>query len=81
MKRTFDIPDDYFIAMLMGEPLRDVQSPHSKSAGKTSEIREHYRDQFIEHHRQLLEESNELREMIAIAASLSAKQRRIYLIR
>lgn len=78
MKRTFDIPDDYFIAMLMGEPLRDVRSTNSKSAGKTSEIREHYRNQFIEHHRELLEESNELREMIAISASLSAKQRRIY---
>lgn len=78
MKRTFDIPDDYFIAMLMGEPLRDVRSGTANSAGKTGEIREHYRDQFIEQHRQLLEESNELREIIAIAASLSAKQRRIY---
>lgn len=79
MQLTFYIPDDYFKAMLMREPLRDVRSFNSKSAGKTSELREHYRDQFLEHHRELLEESNELREMIAIAASPSAKQCRIYL--
>lgn len=78
IKRTFEIPDDYFIAMLMGEPLREVRSDTSHSAGKTGEIREHYRDQFIERHRHLLEESNELRELIAIAASLSEKERRIY---
>ncbi|MDW0108668.1 helix-turn-helix domain-containing protein [Sporosarcina aquimarina] len=78
IKRTFDIPDDYFLAMIMGEPLRDVKSKRHEHAGKTNEIRTHYRNQFIEQHRGLLEESNELREVIAIASSLSAKQRRIY---
>lgn len=44
IKRKFDIPDDYFLAMIMGEPLRDVKSKRHGEAGQTNEIRTHYRN-------------------------------------
>ena len=78
IKRTFDIPDDYFIAMLLGEPLHDVKSDRPKAESKTGEIHAQYRDQFIEHHRSLLEDHDELREIIAISAFMTEKDRRIY---
>ncbi|WJY26482.1 MULTISPECIES: helix-turn-helix domain-containing protein [Sporosarcina] len=78
-KETFDIPDDYFVAMVTGRPLRDVRAGAPEAAGKTSEIQAAYRDRFVDHHRTLLQESNELREIIAIVASMTEKERRLYL--
>lgn len=78
-KETFDIPDDYFVAMVTGQPLRNVRAAHPETAGKTTEVQERYRDHFIERHRQLIEETDELREIIALTAALTKKQRRLYL--
>ncbi len=78
MKQTFAIKDDYFIAMITGVPLRDVRVNRKDSSSPMEEVRVHYRNRFVEHHRELLEESDELRDIIAISASLTEKDRRIY---
>lgn len=78
-KEVFNIPDDYFVAMITGRPLREVRPSAPTPASKTSEIRTVYRDGFVDSHRTLIEESRELREVITLVSSLTAKDRRNYL--
>ncbi len=79
VKETFDVPDDYFLAMVLGTPLKSVRDSKVEQPTKTSEVQERYMDSFIDRHRQLFEDSSELREFVALAATLTEKDRRIFL--
>ncbi|WP_342508515.1 helix-turn-helix transcriptional regulator [Sporosarcina sp. FSL K6-2383] len=79
VKETFAVPDDYFLAMILGTPLKSVRDFKKTQPVKTSEVRERYMDSFIDRHRQLFEESSELREFVALASHLTEKDRRIFL--
>jgi len=79
VKETFDIPDDYFLAMILGTPLKLVRDSSSSQPVKAMEVKERYMNSFIDKHRQLFENCPELREFVALAAILTEKDRRIFL--
>lgn len=79
VKETFSIPDDYFLAMVLGTPLKSVRDSTVTQPAKAAEVQEKYMNSFIDRHRQLFEESSELREFVAIASQLTEKDRRIFL--
>ena len=79
VKETFSIPDDYFLAMILGTPLKAVRDPNISQPVKAAEVQEKYMDSFIDRHRQLFEESPELREFVAIISQMTQKDRRNYL--
>lgn len=80
VKEAFQIPDDYFLAMILGQPLKAVRPEElSSQPEKAQELKAHYLDSFIETHRELLENDAELRELIALVANFNEKDRRNYL--
>lgn len=79
VKETFAVPDDYFLAMVLGTPLKSVRDFKMTQPAKTSEVQERYMNSFIDRHRQLFEESSELREFVSLASLLTEKDRRIFL--
>ncbi|MBE1555677.1 helix-turn-helix domain-containing protein [Sporosarcina limicola] len=79
VKETFDIPNDYFLAMVLGDPLKSVRNPEVSQPIKALEVKERYMDSFIDRHRQLFEDSAELREFVTLASTLTEKDRRIFL--
>lgn len=79
VRETFAIPDDYFLAMVLGTPLKSVRAPGAIQPVKTNEMKERYLDNFIDRHRQLFEENAELREFIALISNLTEKDRRNFL--
>lgn len=79
VKETFDIPDDYFLAMILGTPLKLVRDSSASQPVKAMEVKERYMNSFIDKHRQLFENCPELREFVALAAILTEKDRRIFL--
>ncbi len=79
VKETFSIPDDYFLAMILGTPLKAVRDSNISQPVKAAEVQEKYMDSFIDQHRQLFEESPELREFVAIISQMTKKDRRNYL--
>ncbi|MFS0575853.1 helix-turn-helix transcriptional regulator [Sporosarcina sp. 179-K 3D1 HS] len=79
VQKTFNIPTDYFMAMIMGEPLKSVREDKENQPIKTNELKERYMDSFIDRHRELFEESAELREFVALLSTLTEKDRRIFL--
>ena len=78
-KRVFDIPDDYFLAMVLGDPLKSVRADKEDRALQTNELKERYMDSFIDSHRQIFEDSAELREFVTLLATLTEKDRRDFL--
>ena len=76
VKETFAIPDDYFLAMVLGTPLKSVRTQSQTQPAKTQEMKEQYMNSFIDRHRQLFEESPELRGFVALASNFTEKDRR-----
>ncbi|CAM3134067.1 helix-turn-helix transcriptional regulator [Filibacter tadaridae] len=79
IKKTFNIPDDYFLAMIIGTPLKSVGNPKVGQPFKTQEARARYMDHFVDQHRQLFEENAELRELVVFVNTLTEKDRRNFL--
>lgn len=79
VKETFAVPDDYFLAMILGTPLKSVRDFKMTQPAQTSEVQERYMNSFMDRHRQLFEESSELREFVSLASLLTEKDRRIFL--
>ena len=79
VKETFNIPDDYFLAMVLGTPLKLVRDTAVLQPVKAQEVKAQYMDSFIDRHRQLFEENPELRELVALISLLTEKDRRIFL--
>ena len=79
VKETFSVPDDYFLAMVLGTPLKSVRDFKMTQPANTSEVQERYMNSFIDRHRQLFEDSPELREFVSLASLLTAKDRRMFL--
>lgn len=79
VKETFAVPDDYFLAMVLGTPLKSVRDFKMAQPTKTSEVQERYMNSFMDRYRQLFEESAELREFVSLASLLNEKDRRSFL--
>lgn len=79
VKKTFAIPDDYFLAMILNKPLKYVRSSEILQPLKAQELKSRYMDQFIDKHRALFEENDELREFVSLISLLTEKDRRLFL--
>lgn len=73
---TFQIPDDYFIAMVTGTPLKSVRSNEQTLPEVTKDLRVAYQHQFIEQFEDVILDNDEMRELIALVAMLDKKYQR-----
>lgn len=74
IRETYDIPDDMFLAMIEGTPLRSVRkSMHTWEDPST------YSSTFLGQHAELVEEEKDLRRLLAFAASLTDDDRKLLL--
>lgn len=79
---TFHIPDDYFLAMIHGRPLKTVRHQNIPSQPeRAKEVQSYYYDSFIERHRPLIERSQDLRELLLLIEQLPTKERNDWLKR
>jgi len=69
-KQVFNIPDDYFLAMILCRPLKHVRYKSPMFIEYTKETQTRYVCQLIEQHQEFLERSPELRELLLLLTSL-----------
>lgn len=65
--------------MILGTPLKSVRDFKMTQPAQPSEVQERYMTSFMDRHRQLFEESYELREFVSLASFSTEKDRRIFL--
>lgn len=65
-KQVFNIPDDYFLAMILCQPLKHVRYKSQMFIDYTKETQTRYVCQLIEQHQEFLERSPELRELLLL---------------
>ncbi len=69
-KEVFNIPDDYFLAMVLCRPLKHVRYKPQMYIDYTKETQTRYVCQLIEQYQEFLERSPELRELLLLLKSL-----------
>ena len=75
-RAVFQIPDDYFIAMVTGVPLKSVRSTEQSLPEVTKDLRVSYQHHFLEQFEDIILENDEMRELIALVAILDKKYQR-----
>ena len=75
-REIFQIPDDYFIAMVTGVPLKSVRAKEQSLPEVTKDLRVSYQDHFLEQFEDVILQNDEMRELIALVALLDKKYQR-----